>query len=129
VGYVTEPLAGIRVFVVDDDDDTRVIMEEVLGYLGAQAMTAASAHAALALAPELDIIVTDIAMPAADGLWLLERINALPRPIPVIAMSGYAEQPLPDFERAPFARKLLKPVERAVLAAVIHDVLAQVNRA
>ncbi|HZA37292.1 MAG TPA: hypothetical protein VE505_20320 [Vicinamibacterales bacterium] len=47
---MTEPLAGIRVFVVDDDDDTRVIMEEVLGYLGAQAMTAASAHAALALA-------------------------------------------------------------------------------
>ena len=120
-----EALAGVRVLVVDDDDDTRLILNEVLGHLGADVATAASAQDALALAQGVDIIVTDIAMPSVDGVWLLERVNELPRPVPVIAMSGYAERQVPRYARAPFARKLLKPVDKSELSDLIREVLRE----
>jgi CheY-like chemotaxis protein len=120
---VAEFLAGIRVLVVDDDDDTRVIMHEVLDHLGAHVVTVASAREALSHAPAVDIVITDVAMPGEDGVWLLERINELPRPVPVVAMSGYAEWQVPRFAGAPFARTLLKPVEGSRLAGAIHELV------
>lgn len=42
-----QPLSGIRVLVVDDDDDTRDIVERVLARRGALVVAVASASAAL----------------------------------------------------------------------------------
>jgi two-component system response regulator YesN len=71
----------------------------------------------------VDVVITDVAMPGVDGVWLLEQINALPRPVPVIAMSGYAERHVSRFAQAPFARKLLKPVEGSQLTDVVCEIL------
>ena len=123
-GRVTfEPLAGIRLVIAEDHDDTRDVLEQVLRRLGATVTAVALAREALGMVTEADIIVTDLAMSEEDGVWLLEQVNQHPRPIPVIAVSGAAESQVPRMAQAPFARKLLKPVDPWALADVIAEVL------
>ena len=120
---VTEPLAGVRVLIAEDHDDTRDILEQALRYLGATVTTVALASEALVLVAAADIIVTDFSMPQQDGVWLLEQVNQQSRPIPVILVSGFAEQQVPRLAEAPFARKLLKPVDPWVLGDIIRTLL------
>ncbi|MGH9895501.1 MAG: response regulator [bacterium] len=76
----TDALIGIHVLVVDDDKDARELFRTVLQYSGALVTvvtTAAEALEAMAVVVP-DVLVTDIAMPARDGYWLIERVRALP---------------------------------------------------
>jgi CheY-like chemotaxis protein len=91
--------------------------------LGATVTAVALAREAVDLVPEADVIVTDLAMPGEDGVWLLEQVNGHQQPIPVIVVSGFAESQVPRLAQAPFARKLLKPVGPWRLAEVILDVV------
>lgn len=104
-------LTGIPIVIAEDHDDTRYIGGHVLQHLGATVTAAATASEALAMVPVADIILTDFSMPEHDGVWLLEQVNQHARAIPVISVSGFAEQQVPRLARAPFARKLLKPVD------------------
>jgi CheY-like chemotaxis protein len=118
-------LTGIRVLVVEDHDDSRDILDESLRFQGATvhtAPTAADACQALHLA---DVVVTDFAMPERDGIWLLEQVAQAPRPVPVILLSGFAAQQIDAIARAPFARKLLKPVDPWDLAEEILKTLGR----
>jgi CheY-like chemotaxis protein len=58
-------------------------------------------------------------LPGEDGVWLLEHVNKQPRPVPVIATSGYDESQEPRLATAPFAGKLLKPFDHDRLCAEI----------
>jgi CheY-like chemotaxis protein len=123
-GHATfEPLAGIRIVIAEDHDDTRDILEQVLRRLGATVTAVAIAREALGMVSTADIIVTDLAMPEENSVWLLEQVNQHPRPIPIIAVSGSAESLVPRLAQAPFARKLLKPVDPWALAEVIAEVV------
>jgi len=123
-GHVTfEPLAGIRLVIAEDHDDTRDVLEQVLRRLGATVTAVALAREALGMVTAADIIVTDLAMADEDGVWLLEQVNQHQHPIPVIAVSGSAESQVPRLAQAPFARKLLKPVDPWALADMIAEVL------
>ncbi len=117
-------LNRIRVVVVEDHGDSREILEQMLRFYGAVVMTVSTASDALAIAPDADIILTDFALPPGeDGVWLLEQVNTGPRPIPVILVSGFSEDHDARLAAAPFARKLLKPVEPEQLCEVIATVL------
>ena len=73
-------LAGIRVLVVDDNIDSLDVFTTVLRQLGAVVGTARSARDALATIATVhaDVIVSDLAMPHEDGLWLLGQLRRLP---------------------------------------------------
>jgi CheY-like chemotaxis protein len=118
-----QSLAGIRIIIAEDHDDTRDIMEQVFRHLGATVTAVATAGEALGLVGAADIIVTDLVMPGADGVWLLEQVNRQTRPIPVVVLSGFAEVHVQRLAQAPFARKLLKPVDPWKLAETIVEVL------
>ena len=60
-------LAGIRVVIAEDHDDTREVVERVLREQGATVTAVASARAA-PLVAAADIIVTDFSMPDDDGV-------------------------------------------------------------
>jgi CheY-like chemotaxis protein len=122
-----QSLAGIRILVVEDDDDSREILAQVLILEGATVTAVSTARQALALLSKADIVLTDVAMPGDDGVWLLEQVNQLSRPIPVIAMSGYDESQEPRLAAAPFAGKLLKPLDFDQVSAEIAVVVS--NRA
>ncbi len=79
-----------RVLLIDDDDALRRMLTLTLTRHGHEVVEAGDGEAGLALHRDhpVDVVVTDIIMPARDGI---EAIIALQRPdwrVPVIAMSG-----------------------------------------
>lgn len=128
---LARPLEGVRVLVVDDEADACEAMSEVLGQEGAEVQTARSATEALerVRTSRPDVLLSDIAMPAHDGYWLLRELQAEAsandrEPPRVIALSAHTGPH--DVERARaagFQQHLAKPVEAGYLVAAIQDVL------
>jgi PAS domain S-box-containing protein len=95
----TRSLSGIDILVVEDDADSREVLQLFLEQAGAKVRSAASARAAMATLVESsdvlpDIIISDLAMPEEDGYSLLRRIRALPAAkggqVPALALSAFA---------------------------------------
>jgi CheY-like chemotaxis protein len=119
-------LRGVRVLVVDDDDDSREMLEQLLVGAGASLRTASSAQTALqALDEEVpDILVSDIGMPGEDGLSLIKRIR-LRTPtdggeVPAVALTAYARgEDRTVALRAGFNSHVSKPIDPGEIIAVI----------
>jgi CheY-like chemotaxis protein len=82
-----------RILVVEDDDDVRELMRRTLERNGYDVTTAADGIEAYDLALRLrpDLIITDIYMPAADGVHLVRRVRDTPELLitPIIVTTGY----------------------------------------
>jgi CheY-like chemotaxis protein len=89
-----QPLAGLSILLVDDDDDARELAEILLRQVGATVRSASSATEALELfkAATPAIVVADIAMPHRDGVWLLREVRSLPGVprVPFVAFTALA---------------------------------------
>lgn len=120
------PLAGISLLLVDDDPDGREVLEYSLTHAGATVITAASAMEAFEKfkAARPTIVVTDIAMPALDGIWLCQQIRALSdgtQDVPIIALTALVYRKDRDRIRAAgFDAQLLKPTGLDDLHQVIR---------
>ncbi|HEX2870903.1 MAG TPA: response regulator [Polyangiaceae bacterium] len=119
-------LRGVRVLVVDDDDDSREMLEHLLVGAGARLRTANSVEAALtALDAEVpDILVSDIGMPNEDGLSLIKRIRlrtpARGGVVPAVALTAYARgEDRAIALRAGFNSHVSKPIDSIEVIAVI----------
>jgi len=124
---LSRELNGIRVVVVDDQEDERELLAEIFSQHGAEVRAAGSADEALAMIASTPphVLVTDLAMPAADGYVLLRRLRALPPPlgnIPAVAVTAHARAEDRDQALAAgFQVYVAKPVEpRRLLSAVAH---------
>jgi DNA-binding NtrC family response regulator len=71
---------------------------------------------------------TDYLLPDADGVSVLDQVNRSRRVVPVIIVSGSAEIHGPEFAAAPFAHRLLKPIDPWRLADEMLAVLARPQR-
>ena len=111
VATVSQRLLGVRILLVEDDDDTLDIYGQVLAAAGAAVSAARSAEEAALLLGSADAIVTDVAMPGEDGVWLLEQVRAKSPHLPVIAVSGYAKEQDARLAQATFDACLLKPFD------------------
>jgi PAS domain S-box-containing protein len=71
-------LEGVRVLIVDDQQDARELVTFVLEQHGAQTRTAESAPEALDILREapIDVIVSDLAMPNVDGYALMAAVRS-----------------------------------------------------
>ncbi|MBD0334846.1 MAG: PAS domain-containing protein [Cyanobacteria bacterium Co-bin13] len=123
-------LAGTRVLIVDDDEDTRNLTAYILEQSGAIPTVTASAQEALvALAQSHpDILVSDIGMPEVDGYMLIRQIRQLPAAaggqMPAIALTAYAGDG--DQRRvleAGFQRHVTKPIDPVDLVNAISEVI------
>jgi CheY-like chemotaxis protein/anti-sigma regulatory factor (Ser/Thr protein kinase) len=131
-------LAGIRVLVVEDEEDAREILIRSITDFGAEAVAVPSAAEALAfmrLQPEArlpHVIISDIGMPDMDGLALMRELAALPREhgggVPAIALTAYAS---PEDRRAAleagFKTHIAKPFAPLALATAIARVTAGIT--
>ncbi len=124
-------LAGARVLFVDDQLDTRTLVDAVLRRCGATVRLADSVAAAKAILSDssaaIDVVISDIAMPSEDGFdlirWLRGELHAK---TPAIAMTALGRAD--DQERllaAGFDGYLKKPVEPIALARAIQQHLPQ----
>jgi PAS domain S-box-containing protein len=127
--YKVADLSGLRVLVVDDEADARNLVQQLLEECGARIFTAAGVDSALALIrrERLDLLVSDIGMPGADGYELLERIRDLEDPdlasLPAIALTAFARsEDRTRALRSGFLLHLSKPVEPAELIATVASV-------
>jgi signal transduction histidine kinase/ActR/RegA family two-component response regulator len=117
-------LAGVRVLVVDDDAGTRDLLRTLLEEFGARVTVAGSvgeARAALRSSP-VDVVVTDIRLPDADGYALARELRASSGDarLPAVAVTGYGiEEDESRAVEAGFQFRLEKPLEpHSVIAAV-----------
>ncbi|HEX8561036.1 MAG TPA: PAS domain S-box protein [Pyrinomonadaceae bacterium] len=130
-----ERLDGLRVLVVDDEQDARELLAAGLGQCGARVTTASSAREALeALAAQrFDALVSDIGMPGEDGYELIGRVRALPPEAggmtPAVALTAYArtEDRLRAM-RAGFEMHVSKPVELTELIVVVANLARRAGR-
>jgi CheY-like chemotaxis protein len=121
-------LTGLRVLVVDDEEDAHTLLQRALEDRGATVAVAASSEQALDVIERCrpDVIVSDIAMPGMDGYSLIQSIRTLPPErggrTPAIALTAYAGAE--DSHRAfsaGFQRHLAKPVELGRLVMLIAN--------
>jgi len=119
-------LRGIRILVVDDDDDSRDLVVSILEKCEAITFAASSAEQALSIIvrDHPDVLVSDIGMPGMDGYELVRAIRALPderaQRVPAVAVTAYARQE--DQRRAlaeGFQLHVAKPIEPAAFALAI----------
>jgi PAS domain S-box-containing protein len=119
-------LQGLRVLVVDDEQDTRELIQEVLKECGAEVITSNSVADALVAIEQHqpDILISDLGMPDEDGYSLISKIRALPAEegglIPAAALTAYARaEDRMRVLRSGFQFHLPKPVDSAELVTVV----------
>ena len=86
-------LDGLRVLVVDDHGDARELLGLVLRDRGAEVYLAPGVTEALEIMARaaVDVVVSDLAMPGADGYELIAAVRAARgRAIPAVALTAYA---------------------------------------
>jgi signal transduction histidine kinase len=128
---VTKPLSMapslLRVFLVEDNAATALIMRRLLQRLGHEVLAAASCQEAVKLASDsakrrFDLLLCDVGLPDGDGCSLLPMLLPFLEKAYCVALTGYGQ----DADRrktldAGFHQHLTKPVSMAQLEAVIKE--------
>lgn len=129
-------LQGLKVLVVDDEQDTRELIEEVLKECGSEVITSCSAADALVALQQQkpDILISDLGMPDEDGYSLISKIRALPAEqgglIPAAALTAYARaEDRLRVLRSGFQFHLPKPVDSAELVTVVASLSGRAYKA
>ena len=119
-------LTGIKVLVVDDEEDSVTIVRRILERRGALVRSANSMNEALAefatFSP--NVILSDIGMPGNDGYEFISRLRAMPggRAVPAVALTALARgEDRTRALRAGFQMHVTKPVDFNELVAVVQN--------
>ena len=124
----TSSLRGVRVLLVDDDQDTLQMLCIMLAGCGAEVQAASSASHALELLQwyEPHVLVSDLAMPVEDGYSLISRVREFeadgPKRVPAVALTALVR--VEDRARAlsaGFNMFVPKPVEPSELLSAIES--------
>jgi signal transduction histidine kinase/ActR/RegA family two-component response regulator len=116
--------APMRILVVDDDPIVAagtVAMLEDLGHSAAEATSAARALDLLRSHPDIELVITDYAMPGMNGTDLAAVIRRMRPGLPIVIATGYADLMKEDLGLP----RLAKPYRQAELAAAIDRALGQ----
>jgi CheY-like chemotaxis protein len=129
------PLEGVRILLVEDDDDIRNLLRLALVSRGAVLTAVDGTRAAVAAldAETPDIVISDITMPGEDGHALLRKVRSLPLTrggkIPAIALTALDSRESRVASRdAGFHYHLTKPVDANKLVEIVAG-LVRLTRA
>lgn len=127
----TERLEGLKILALDDEADTRELLQVALTQCGAEVRTAGSVRETLEIIEEFkpDVLISDLGMPGEDGYELIRRVRQLSDEhggnVPAVALTAYARaEDRLRVLRDGFQMHVPKPVELAELVAVVAS-LAQ----
>jgi len=125
----SEWTGGANILLVEDEDMVRAVAERALTRAGYSVTTARDGEEGLGLVAnqkgEFDLILSDVVMPAMDGPAMAKAIRRVKPTIPILFMSGYAEEQLRnqiDIENMHF---IPKPFSVQQINAKVAEVLSQ----
>jgi CheY-like chemotaxis protein len=125
---------GLRILLVEDNDEVSAGTEALLQMMGHQVTCVFNADTALRLFDDahakqartgeplpFDLVISDIHMPGTlNGIDLAEAVQAFETRLPVILVTGYAEEL--DRARHVDVRVLSKPFDIALLDKLLQDI-------
>ncbi len=127
-------LSDLRVLLVDDEADSRDLLNLVLNSCGATVTITSSAIEAFETIKreKFDVIISDIGMPEEDGFSLIRKIRELSNEeggdIPAIALTAYARaEDRVQALRSGFQMHVAKPVESAELITVVANLAGRMR--
>ncbi|MBA3896870.1 MAG: response regulator, partial [Sphingomonadaceae bacterium] len=117
------------ILLVEDEDMVRAVAERALTRHGYTVLTAAQGEEALEILggeQAIDLLISDVVMPTMDGPTLVRQARKLYPDLPILFMSGYAEEQLRrsidldhvSFLPKPFSVKQLAEATRAALEGI-----------
>lgn len=116
-----------RILIADDDQNLLRALARTLERAGHEVIRIADGRAACEHLAELqpddvDVVVTDITMPGADGLEVMRSAHKLDPDLPVVLMTGLptVETAVQALERGAY-RYLLKPVDPDTLTHAVAN--------
>ena len=115
------------ILIVDDEINYTLIIAAVLEDEGFETLTANSGPEALATLSEsdVDLVLTDMKMPAMDGIDLLERIKKEDADLPVIMMTahGTVEKAVEAMQKGAY-NYILKPFDNERLVLYVNKAIS-----
>jgi two-component system, cell cycle sensor histidine kinase and response regulator CckA len=117
------------ILLVDDEKLILSLGQELLKYLGFNALVAAHAAQALEIfrqrPQEIDLVILDFYLPGIDGYQLLHQLQSIAPRIQVIVASGFfGQEEIAKFLQAGVAGMIHKPFRAQQLEDEINRVLA-----
>ena len=128
MAQITE-LSGVRILLVDDDNDNLDLLSFLFENSGAEVETASSAEEALKkfTAYKPNIVISDIGMPDEDGYALIQKIRAIAdsEQVPAIALTAFTknEDRLLALQKG-FQLHVKKPVDPTELTRQVTKLLS-----
>lgn len=119
-----------RILVVEDDDQVRRLIDQMLRRAGHEVICAGDGTAALRAFERhaFDLIITDLIMPEMEGMQTIRELRKKDRQIPLIAMSGGGRMNADDYlDTARIIgadRTFRKPFTRDALLTAVDELLA-----
>ena len=129
-GVKSESQSGVQrtVLLVDDEPTVRKVLQRVLERAGFAVLIAANADDALDISARfegtIDLLVSDVVMPATQGPELARMLCARYPQLRVLFVSGYPGARINSESLTPSAEFLNKPFSPAALADQVASVLA-----
>jgi len=130
-----------RILVIDDEEDVREVLQQVLERAGYEVSVAASGKEGLELMRKggADLVITDVIMPGIDGVTTVKKIREKFRNTRIIVISGGGNVAPKSYEpnaisttaflasatNAGADRTLTKPFDRDELIAAIKSLLVE----
>jgi DNA-binding NtrC family response regulator len=112
-----------RILIVDDDISIRSSLQKILSDSGYEVSTAQDGDAAEDQFRRVDLLILDLNLPVQDGWDVLGHVNASYPLLPVIVITGMADQL--EEQTIPGASAFLeKPIEVSALLRTIERLLS-----
>ncbi|MCB8883667.1 PAS domain-containing protein [Acidisoma cellulosilytica] len=127
-GFVDHNGSGETIMVVEDDEDVRAYSVGLLRELGYRVIEATDGEAALRLLERadqhIDLLLTDVVMPAMSGRELADRARLLQGELRILFISGYPREEIAKNGRIEAGIDLLgKPFGFVALSEKVRQVL------
>ncbi len=125
-GEAPQPSARGAVLVVEDQDEVRAQIVEVLTEMGCDIIEAADGLQAMRIVQSgrhLDLLVTDVGLPGINGRQLADAARDAMPSLPVLLITGYAGQALDNIRLAEGMEIIRKPFLLEDLAARVKALL------
>jgi PAS domain S-box-containing protein len=121
------PITSVRILIIDDEQNVRTVLAEVLSRQGHKVSEASNAEEGLRLADkqDFDVVFTDLAMPGIDGIAAATRIKSRHPSTKVVLMSGYGVEKVQELagDTRLIDAAISKPFRLAELQRVLGNVM------